>query len=646
VKKDVLAGKKEESSDKREHNIIVLFLVLIITAFVFFDSLKLDWTNWDDNFYVYENPMVHEARWKDIFSKPAEYNTYNPLVISFFALEWKFVKDNPFLYHLNNYLLHILCVTLVFILFQKLGMSIWWSGFGALLFGIHPMRVESVAWITERKDVLYAFFYLAALLSYIRYLTCEKSGWLFLTFFFFALSILSKIQAVALPIVLILLDWYFNKKIGLKAISEKAVFFLIALIVGVLGSTFFFKNVFVTTDSKSIINAFSFFGQILLGGYAYAVYIVKAVIPYATSTLYPTPVSLQAEHIMGAALAVLIFLCAILLWRKQKFITFGILFFTFNIIFLLLPFQGNESAFLNDRYVYVAYMGLFFILAMGMQRLSERFVLCRKAMIFFAVSLLVVYGVMTMKYIPVWKNSETLWTYVIEKYPHKIPLAYHNRGNDRYKNDQPDKALQDFDSAIKINPEYSSAYANRSLIYLERGEMEKALKDYNRYMALLHPRDARGNLLNELLSDSFKHRSLIYSRMNQYEKALADLNTAIELDPLNFDNYFKRALAYMQLHDYAQAVKDFNLCEQSDPGNTDVINNRGVCYLRSGNLKYALDDFNKAISLNGMNASYYLNRAMVYYKLGQLVKAKQDAQMAAKRGADIDPSFERMLRRH
>lgn len=622
----------------------MFFLVLIITALVFSGSLKLDWTNWDDNLLVYENPLVSKAKFKDIFTKPADYNTYNPLVISSFALEWKLVKDRPFLYHFDNLILHLLCTALVFIFFQKMGVSIWWSGFGALLFGIHPMRVESVAWITERKDVLYALFYLAALLAYLRYINEGKNRYIILTFFLFALSLLSKIQAVALPLVLILLDLYFNRKIGLKAVLEKVVFFASSLVIGMLGSTYAIKNAFVTTDSKAIVNAFSFFGQVLLGGYAYAVYIVKAVVPYATSTLYPTPVSLQAEHIMGAALAIFIFLCAILLWRKQKFITFGILFFTFNILFLLLPFQGNESAFLNDRYVYVAYMGLFFIMAMGMQRLSERFVLCRKAMIFFAVSLLVVYGVMTMKYIPVWKNSETLWTYVIEKYPHKIPFAYHNRGNDRYKNDQPDKALEDFDAAIKINPEYSSAYANRSLIYLERGEKEKALQDYNRYMKLLHPSDARGNILNLTLSDSFSHRGLIYSSMEQYERALADFNTAIELDSFNLDNYFKRALTYMQLRDYEKAVKDFNLCQQSDPANSDIINNRGVCYLRLGNLALALDDFNKAIMLNSANPSYYLNRAVTYHKLGQLSEARKDVQIAEQMGAIIDPSFKKTLR--
>lgn len=637
MKKAILPNEKDNGNHIKKHSIMVFFLVIVITALVFSGSLKLDWTNWDDNLLVYDNPSVSEARFKDIFTQPADYNTYNPLVISTFALEWKLIKGRPFLYHFDNLILHLLCTALVFIFFRWTGLSIWWSGFAAVLFGVHPMRVESVAWITERKDVLYAFFYLAALLSYMRYLGCEKNRHLLLTLFFFALALLSKVQAVVLPFTLVLLDWYFDRKIGLKVILEKMIFFALSLVIGILGATFFLKNAFVTTDSKAIVNTFNYFGQVVLGGYAYAIYILKSIIPYATSAVYPIPTSLRPEHWIGGVIAVLIFVSALAVWRKQKFITFGLLFFTFNIFFLLMPFQGNESAFLNDRYVYVAYIGLFFVIAMSMQKLSERLPSCRKPMACFAVVLLVVYGILTIKYIPVWENSETLWTDVIEKYPGKIAIAHLNRGNYWYSKNQKDKALEDFSLAIEINPEFSSAYANRSLVYLEKGETEKALKDYNRYLDLLHPFDTKGNRLNLSLSDSFSHRGSIYSRMGQYEKALADYKKAFELDPFNSDIYFKRALTYMQLHEYDKAIRDFNLCHQSDPPNADVINNRGVCYLRLGNFQSALDDFNKAILLNSANPSYYVNRSAVYYKLGRPVEARQDAQTAIKLGAAIDP---------
>jgi len=552
----------EDSNHKRKHDLLVIFLVLIITAFVFSGSLKLDWTNWDDDLYIYGNRLVKEGTLKEIFTTPADYNTYNPLVIVSFALEWKLVNVRPFLYHLDNLLLHLFCTALVLLLCRRMGLSIWWSGFAALLFGIHPLRVESVAWITERKDLLYALFYLAALLTYIRYIVSGKSGQLVLTFIFFTLSLLSKGQAVTLPLVMVLLDWYFTRKICLKVILEKAVFFAGSLASGLLGMTFFFKNIYLTTDSKAIVNAFSFLEQIILGGYAYTVYILKSVFPYATSALYPTPTALNVEHWAGAAMAAIIFISALALWRKQRFITFGLLFFTFNIFLLLMPFLANESAFLNDHYTYIAYIGLFFVIAMGMQQLAEKTSLYRLMAPGLAIVLMVSFCALTMKYIPIWKNSETLWTDVIEKYPRKIAIAYLNRGHYFYINNQSDKALDDFNAAIDVNPEYPPAYLDRSSIYLDRNDVEKVLQDYNRYLGFLPPFYINGNAPHPLVSDVLGNRGVMYSKRGLHEKALVDFDLAIRLKPFNPINYLNRANTYYNLGRIAEAKQDVLTAEK------------------------------------------------------------------------------------
>ncbi|MFA5324376.1 MAG: hypothetical protein WC373_16995, partial [Smithella sp.] len=354
---------------------IAFIWVIIITAFVFSGSLKLDWTNWDDNLYVYENHLVKEGTLKEIFTPPANpaaNNTYSPLVISSFALEWKIGKGKPFLYHLDNLILHLLCTALAWFFFRAMGLSVWWSGFAALLFGIHPMRVESVAWITERKDLFYAFFYLASLLAYIRYLASEKTLPLFLAFVFFALSLCSKVQAITLPFVLILLDWYFRRRIGTKAIVEKILFFAGSLTIGVsflVGVNFLMNKAGVITFDKII----SFLTQTILSVYACTVYLIKVFIPYSTSPLYPPPASLQVWQWLIAAISFIVLIGALAVRRHYRYVTFGILFFTFNI--LLLPFASavGDSTFANDRYTYVAYIGLFFIMAMVMQTLSEKY---------------------------------------------------------------------------------------------------------------------------------------------------------------------------------------------------------------------------------------------------------------------------------
>ena len=545
--------------DKRK--CLIFFGVLAVTALVFSGSLKLDWTNWDDNLLVYENSLVREARFIDIFTKPADYNTYNPLVISSFALEWKLVGDRPFLYHFDNLILHLLCTGLVLLLFRRMGLSVWWSGVGALLFGIHPMRVESVAWITERKDVLYGFFYLSALLAYIRYIASGKAGYFLLTFCLFFLSLLSKGQAVALPFSLVLLDWYFGRKMNGKAVMEKLIFFAMALLVGLLGTTFFFQNVYKTIDSKAIVNAFNFLEQTVLAGYAYTIYILKFFIPYVTSTLYPVPPALHAGHWIGAITAVLIFLWALAVRFQYRFVTFGLLFFTFNTLFLLMPFLANDTAYLNDRYIYMACVGLAFAAAFSMQKMEEQYPIRRLPVAATAVVVLLIFSVLTIKYIPVWKNSETLWTDVIEKYPRKISMAYFNRGNDRCVQNRYNDAIQDYTAAIDLNPQSLLAYQNRGLAYLITDDFNKALQDYNRYLALRGPYDAGGSERDVHLSNVLGNRGVIFSRMNQFEKAIADFNTAVKLNPYNPNNYLNRAFVFYRLGRMEQAAQDVRMAE-------------------------------------------------------------------------------------
>ena len=645
VKKENFADKNniEDSGRMDKQNRLVILLVLIITAIVFSGSLKLGWTNWDDNLYIYENPNVREATLAKIFlppANPAENNTYNPLVISSFALEWKLVHDRPFLYHLNNVLLHLCCTALVWLFFRGMGLSVWWSSFAALLFGIHPMRVESVAWITERKDLLSALFYLAALLFYLRYIASGKNKQLFLTFIFFTLSLFSKIQAVTFPFALVLLDWYFQRKINKKVILEKAAFFAGSLVFGLLvGITFLFKKAEVITWSKIL----SFVEQIALSGYAYVVYILKAGVPWVTSALYPAPARLQPEHWIGVALAIVIVAGAVAVYRKYRFITFGILFFTFNVLFLPMAAAVGDTTFLNDRYTYIAYLGLFFSMAMALQQISKQFPSYRITAAGLAMTLLLASSVLTIRYIPAWKNSETLWSDVIEKYPRQIAMAYVNRGHYFYQTNQSEKALEDFNTAIEMNPFNPGTYLGRIAVYLSRHDNQKALQDYDRYIALLSSLENRGQVTDQLLSDALGNKGALYSGMRKYEKALPDLDLAIKLNPQNLTNYLNRASAYMQLQEYDKAINDFNTCHQYDPDNADILNDRGVCYLRLGDAKTALADFNEAIAISGSNPAYYINRAFAYQKLGRVAEARKDILAAEKMGAVIDPGLRRIL---
>ncbi|HZG01908.1 MAG TPA: hypothetical protein VEY71_12960, partial [Chitinophagales bacterium] len=230
----------------------LLFACVIVTALVYAPSLENGWTNWDDNSYVIENELVRTTDLKTHFGTFQVMGNYHPLTMLTLAWDYASAGVEARGYHVTNLLLHLASTALLFVFLWQLFGSPFFrpsgngdsqnksanaaalaAAFGTLAFSIHPMHVESVAWISERKDVLYGFFYFATLVVWMRYRTGAQSPLLYATaIVLFACSLLSKGQAVTLPVVLVLVDWLQNRKWDAKAILEKVPFFLLALAFG------------------------------------------------------------------------------------------------------------------------------------------------------------------------------------------------------------------------------------------------------------------------------------------------------------------------------------------------------------------------------------------------------------------------------
>ncbi|MFO7617449.1 MAG: hypothetical protein R6V75_09375, partial [Bacteroidales bacterium] len=203
-------------------------LILVATFVVFSPALRNDFVNWEDDVNVTENPFVKQLNGENIkgLFKQTITGGYRPLATLTFALEHHFFGLNPLVYHLNNILLHLLCTLLFYIFLRKMGAGLIIAFVAAMLFGIHPMRVESVAWITERKDVLYSLFFLTSMILYLKWYRDRRLLFYFLALVAFILALLSKIQAVALPIVLLLMDFYHERTFRLKHLTDKIPFLL------------------------------------------------------------------------------------------------------------------------------------------------------------------------------------------------------------------------------------------------------------------------------------------------------------------------------------------------------------------------------------------------------------------------------------
>src|SRR6266571_3392951 len=279
-------GTPRERSFKR--TVLFLAVTLVLTVLSFSPSLDNGFTNWDDPGYVLENYSIRDLSQKNVANVFTSYlqGNYHPLTVLSYAVEYKFFQLDPKIYHITNLLLHVLNTTFVFWLIRLLTGRLETAAITAVLFGIHPLHVESVAWISERKDVLFSLFYLGSLISYVLSLTKvqDRVRYLIMSLVLFILSLLSKGVAVTLPLVLLLIDYYFKRTFTKKIFIEKIPFFLLSIGFGVIA--------ILAQKSEGAIQTmttYPFYDRLLIASYGIVTYLFKIFVPQQLSAFYPYP---------------------------------------------------------------------------------------------------------------------------------------------------------------------------------------------------------------------------------------------------------------------------------------------------------------------------------------------------------------------
>ena len=610
--------------NKRKEWFLVGF-ILLVTFVCFSPSLKSDFVNWDDTDNIITNPNVAHLTVQNIshmFTGTVA-GSYTPLTTLTFAVETSIFGMKPGAFHLDNILLHLLCTLLVYLFIRRIGASIFIAFTAAILFGIHPMRVESVSWITERKDVLYGLFFLMSLILYVSFHKTRKPVYYFLALLAFVFSLLAKIQAVTLPLVLILIDYFFEGEFRPKQLVNKIPFFLLSLATGVTGMLLLSHH--GSLEANAVV---PFFQRIFIGTYTLCVYIIKSYWPYELSAIYPNPENITlifyASVLMVGGVAYLVYKYA----RKTKEVVFGSLFFLFNVMFML-QIVGAGQAFLADRFTYLAYIGLFFILGWALEYLYKS---KWKAYLIIAGAIyLAALGAVTWSRTQVWKNSETLFSDVIKKYP-SYGKAYTNLGYFYSDQDQFEKAIAVYSKAIEMNPAGYVNYSNRSEALFHQGKTEKALDDLN--MALKIKPDYSTGLSN---------RGAYWGSLKKFDLALADLDKAIAADPTTLKALSNRSLAYYSIGNYEKASQDATAYLKLNPDEPNILNQRGLCFDHLNRNQEAVNDFNKAILLKPGIGAYFQNRSYVLAKLSDFKGALRDILKAQELGIKVNSAYLNML---
>ena len=615
-----------------------LTFVLLITALCYLPSLFNGFVNWDDDVNILENPNLERTdaeSFRNMFDleKGAVIGNYNPLPIVTFGIEKMIAGElNPTLIHTTNLLLHLLTVFFVFKILLALGAGRWGSFVGGLLFGIHPMRVESVAWATERKDVLFAVFFFAALLYYIRWIRSEDKGkrqrFYLIMVVLALLSLFSKVQAVTLPLSMLAIDYLERRPINFKLIWEKMPFWLLSLLFGLI-------NLYTLGQQGSTnddVTNFNFVDRLCIGAYSFCVYLYKAVLPYPMSPLYPypkpLPIWVYIAPIGFFGVAYLVYR-----WWKQdrRQLVFGFLFFFFNVVFLL-QILGAGQGFLADRFTYVAYFGFFAIAAWYFNKFYNQ-EKNRTTVSYLTAGVFILYFIMSFFQIKVWKNGETLWTHVIKYEGKSNSLPYWNRGQYYRGEKNFEKSLADYTQAININPENPELRNSRGKTYFDMSMLpafepkavelrNQALADYTAGLNL--PMKKEENRAELLIN-----RGAARASLNQLDSAIVDLTAGLEINPDNKNGYLNRSLVYFNMQNYPKAIEDYTNYLKYDPYNVNIWYERGMIRRSLGKNDEAIQDLSKAIELDPNFGIAYLERARAYAQKGDKSQAQLDYQRAA-----------------
>jgi hypothetical protein len=563
-------------------------LISLIVFSVFIPALQNGFVWWDDNDYVFENPNIRAFdtaffRWA-FFGFHA--NNWHPLTWISHALDYAVWGLDPFGHHLTNIILHSLNAFVVVLLITKLAGALkdtTINGYApasflkdrsilimgavtGLLFGLHPLRVESVAWVSERKDLLCALFFLLSLMTYAKYLSVRAvmdsqkmpaSGFLtkgyLLTLGFFILALLSKPMAVTLPLVLLVLDWYPFRRIRsgrtfLTAVFEKLPFIALSLAASAL----------TVLAQRSLIKPVEFVPlstRLFVGAKSLIVYLWKILLPLNLSPFYPYPQNIPTfsfTNILPVVLVLAITVACVLLAKREKLWLAVWLYYVISLVPVLGIVQVGDQA-MADRYTYLPSLAPLLIIGLAAARISEKLTGLEKRVVAlksFAIALCIFVcgslSYLTVRQIKVWRNSVDLFTYIIENDPLHVPNVYYNRGKAFEQEGRLDKAATDYLTAIALNPLHYRAYVSLGVLYGRAGMFEKAIEYFNKSMAIRPD-----------YYIAYGDRGLTYFFMGQNDKALEDFNQAIELNRNYSDAYVGRGNLNLREGKAELAAPDF-----------------------------------------------------------------------------------------
>ena len=484
--------------------VVVALLLIFVTVIAFSEVRNHGFVDYDDGLYVYENQLVQQGlTWNSVVGAFARLHLgfWFPLTWLSFMFDYEVYGLSPGGYHVTNVLLHVANTLLLFFILRRMTGAVWRSAFAAALFALHPLRVESVVWVTERKDMLSTFFWMLTLVSYFRYVMAPKTGKYLLVILCFASALMAKPMVVTLPFVLLLLDYWplerfaFRKErrletdeVRLQAFERPTVLRLFLEKVPLILLSIAFSMVTLVGQRRdgSLVSLESFpIGTRLANALvSYVSYVRKMIWPHDLAVYYPHPGhGIAMWQVVGAAL----FLGGMSVFvtragRRHPYLVVGWLWYLGTLVPVIGLAQSGFQA-MADRFTYIPLVGLFIAIAWGANALVARWKVHRVVPGALAGLWLPALMLCTFSQVRHWKESATLFQHTLSVTANNYYI-HRNMGLVLTGQGRLDEAISHFREAVRIKPDFAEVHSNIGVVLVRQGRIEEAIRHYRKALEI------------------------------------------------------------------------------------------------------------------------------------------------------------------
>jgi protein O-mannosyl-transferase len=592
-------------------SVLICLVLLFATAAVYYQVHSFDFVSLDDPLYVTENPNIQTGiTFKALkWSFTTGYaNFWHPLTWLSYMLDWQLFGSNPAGYHLTNLILHIMNTLLLFIVIKQMTRSLWQSAFVAALFALHPLHVESVAWIAERKDVLSTFFWILTMWAYLRYVKHSGFARYLLMLLTFTLGLMSKPMLVTLPFVLLLLDYWpldrighFNRRIITRLVLEKIPFIIISAFLSFVA--FFVQQ---SGESVSRLSELGFKIRICNALISYLKYIEKMFWPARLTFFYPHP-GYNVSFLSAGIAVVLLLVATILILRFAKnyrYMVTGWFWYIGTLVPVIGLIQVGGHA-MADRYTYITLTGLFIIIAWGVPDLMAKWRYRRIVLWICSLIVLSVLAICTYLQIQFWKDGLTICRHSLEVTENNYKV-HCITAEIFLKQGDFDEAIRHYTEAFRIGhdyigPGYTDALNGIGYAFYKTGKNNLALECYQKAIQI-----------DPNVAEFHANLGVVLADEGRFEEAAKHYKIAMETMDDMPQIHISLGSAMQGAERFEEAATEYGKVLAADPENVEIHNNLGVVFSRLGRFDEAIQHFSRAVQLdaNSTVARNNLNNAL------------------------------------